>query len=326
MALAENALPMEITRELDTAGFHDFGGALKTPFTAHPKICPLTGELHFFGYRVVPPFLTYHVANAGGALLRSVEVPVKGPTMMHDFALTSGHVLFMELPVVFDLNRALNASIPFVWDETYGARLGVLPRGAGLDALRWVEVDPCYVYHVANAFEIADGTIVLDVARYESAWRADGKRTGARLTRWRILPGASKAEEEQLDDRKIEFPRIDDRNTGRPHTIVYALANNRDLENGSFGGLLRYDLKSGATQYHDLGEGRTPSEFALAAAPGAGEDEGWLIGFAYDRARDASDLMIFDAQGVSAAPVARIQLPKRVPQGFHGAWIPEATA
>ena len=107
--------------------------------------------------------------------------------------------------------------------------------------------------------------------------------------------------------------------------IVYALANNRDLESGSFGGLLRYDLKSGETQYHDFGECRTPSEFAMAPAPGAGEDEGWLIGFVYDRARDASDLMIFDAQRVSAAPVARIQLPRRVPQGFHGTWIPDAS-
>ena len=292
LTLAENALPMEINRELDTVGFHDFGGALKTPFTAHPKICPLTGELHFFGYRVVPPFLTYHVADAEGILLRSLDVPVKGPTMMHDFALTSGHVIFMELPVVFDIQRALNASIPFTWSDTYGARLGILPRGAAIEELRWVEVEPCYVYHVANAFETADGTITVEVARYQSAWRPDGKRSGARLTRWRIPPGTSKAEEVQLDHQKIEFPRIDDRNTGRPQRIVYALANNRDLENGSFGGLLRYDLKSGETQYHDFGESRTPSEFAMAPAPGAGEDEGWLIGFVYDRTRDASDLVI----------------------------------
>jgi carotenoid cleavage dioxygenase-like enzyme len=65
-------------------------------------------------------------------------------------------------------------------------------------------------------------------------------------------------------------------------------------------------------------------EFAMAAAHGAGTDQGWLIGFVYDRARDASVLTIFDAQRVKAGPVARILLPKRVPQGFHGAWFPEA--
>jgi carotenoid cleavage dioxygenase-like enzyme len=330
MTLVENALPMEITRELDTVGFHDFGGALKTPFTAHPKICPITGELHFFGYRVVPPFLTYHVADAAGTLLRSLEVPVKGPTMMHDFALTSGHVIFMELPVVFDLDLAFKGSMPFIWSETYGARLGILPRGAEIAELRWVEVDPCYVYHVANAFETADGTIAIDVAWYRDQWRSAPKPKGsggASLRRWRIPPGATKAEELQLDDRKIEFPRIDERSVGRPHNVIHALANNRDFESGAFGGLLRYDLKTGETAFHDFGESRVPSEFVMIpGSRAAGEDEGWLMGFVYDRARDASDLMIFDAQNIKAKPVARIKLPNRVPQGFHGNWIPEATA
>ncbi len=59
--------------------------------------------------------------------------------------------------------------------------------------------------------------------------------------------------------------------------------------------------------------------------PGRGaEDDGWLIGFVYDRARNASDLVILDAQRIEAKPVARIALPARVPQGFHGNWMPEA--
>jgi carotenoid cleavage dioxygenase len=290
-ALVENALPMEMTRELDTVGFYDFGGALQTPFTAHPKICPLTGEMHFFGYRVVPPFLTYHVANADGALLRSLEIPVKGATMIHDFALTAGHVIFMDLPVVFDIGLAMRGTMPFIWSETYGARLGILPRGAGIEKLRWVEVRPGYVYHVANAFESTDGTIVIDVAWYKDQWRSgpEGKSSdGASLKRWRLAPGAQKAEELQIDGRKMEFPRIDD----RPHVF---------------------------------GEAEIPSEFVMVpASPEAGEDEGWIVGFVYDRARDASDLLLLDAQKIEAKPIARIRLPKRVPQGFHGSWIPSS--
>jgi carotenoid cleavage dioxygenase-like enzyme len=322
-ALVENALPMEISRDLDTIGFHDFGGRLNTPFTAHPKICPATGELHFFGYRVVPPFLTYHAADAEGTLLRSVEIPVRAPTMMHDFALTSGHVIFMELPVVFDANLIAKGAIPFTWSEDYEARLGILPRGAGIEALRWVDIPPGYVYHVANAFEFSDGTLALDVARYDHAWKQGAQNSGARLTRWVVPPGASTASEEQLDDRKIEFPRINDLKTGNPNKIVYALANNRALEQGSFGGLLRYNLKNGEVDYHDFGDSRTPSEFSFAPSSEVqDEDEGWLIGFVYDQARDASDLVILDAQRVSGKPVAEIILPKRVPQGFHGTWIP----
>jgi carotenoid cleavage dioxygenase len=328
MALVENALPMELTRDLNTAGFNDFGGRLKTPCTAHPKICPATGELHFFGYRVLPPFMTYHVADASGALLRSIEIPVKGATMVHDFALTSAHVIFMDLPVVFDLATAIaGGSMPFCWSDSYGARLGILPRGAGIERLRWVEVDPCYVYHVANAFETADGAIVLDVARYDEHWRGGPDAhthsfDTASLTRWTIAPGSAKAQEQQLDERTIEYPRVDDRRTGQAHGIVYALATAGTLASGVFTELLQYDLKSGRVLSNDFGGTGVPSEFAMApAGPDAGEDEGWLLGFVYDRARDASDLFIFDAQRIDRDPVAKIALPKRVPQGFHGSWI-----
>ena len=258
MTLAENALPMEITRELDTIGFHDFGGALKTPFTAHPKICPLTGELHFFGYRVVPPFLTYHVADAEGMLLRSLEVPIKGPTMMHDFALTSGHVIFMELPVVFDFQRALNASIPFAWSDTYGARLGILPRGAGLETLRWMEVEPCYVYHVANAFETADGTIALDVARYQ----LHGVLT-ARGPARACADGAFRQRQAKPRKRRSMIRRSSSRAStiATPEGLTDRLrARKQSRSRKRFlwrSPALRSEKRE--TQYHDFGECRTPA-------------------------------------------------------------------
>ncbi len=328
LALVENALPMELSRDLDTRGFTDFGGALKTPCTAHPKICPKTGEMHFFGYRVLPPFLTYHVADAAGKLLKSVEIPVKGPTMIYDFALTERHAIFMDLPVVFDLPAAMGGrSMPFCWSEDYGARLGVLPRGAGAESIRWVEVEPCYVYHVANAFETPDGAIVLDVARYEEHWRGGPPSNAysfdtASLTRWTIAPAAASAREERIDERTVEFPRINDARTGQAHTTVYALDTHGTLASGVFTALLKYDLKSGRVEENDFGGVGLPSEFTMVPArPDAGEDEGWLLGFVYDRARDASDLVILDAQSVSGPPVAKIGLPRRVPQGFHGGWI-----
>ena len=54
---------------------------------------------------------------------------------------------------------------------------------------------------------------------------------------------------------------------------------------------------------------------------GNGEDEGWVLTFAYDPTRDKSDLIIIDAQDFDKPPVARIHMPTRVPFGFHGSWI-----
>ena len=55
---------------------------------------------------------------------------------------------------------------------------------------------------------------------------------------------------------------------------------------------------------------------------GDAEGEGWLLTYAWDRARGASDLLVLDALDLAAGPVARVHLPVRVPYGFHGTWVP----
>ncbi|WP_431962282.1 carotenoid oxygenase family protein [Nocardia sp. bgisy134] len=52
LALEEGGFPYEISPELETVGPFTFADALRTPMTAHPKICPRTGELLFFGRRI----------------------------------------------------------------------------------------------------------------------------------------------------------------------------------------------------------------------------------------------------------------------------------
>jgi len=87
-ALEEGSFPYELNCNLDTVGVHTFDGKLTTAMTAHPKICPETGELLFFGYSSLPPYLTYHRVSAAGELLQSTEITVGGPTMMHDFTVS----------------------------------------------------------------------------------------------------------------------------------------------------------------------------------------------------------------------------------------------
>ena len=103
LALVESSLPYEITNDLKTVGAYDFGGKLADSMTAHPKICPTTGELHFFGYgNIFEPHVTYHRADANGELTINRPLDVPALTMMHDFALTAEHVIFMDLPIVFE--------------------------------------------------------------------------------------------------------------------------------------------------------------------------------------------------------------------------------
>ena len=320
LALVESSLPYEITNDLETVGAYDFGGKLVDSMTAHPKICPTTGELHFFGYgNIFEPHVTYHRADANGELTINRPLDVKALTMMHDFALTAEHVIFMDLPIVFNLDVALkgDGDMPYRWDDDYGARLGVLRRDDPYGEVRWFEIDPCYVFHVANAYD-AGSSIVLQAVRYPELWRdSGGFEVDGVLWSWTIDLQTGSIAERQLDDRAVEFPRIDDRLAGLPARYAVSVGANR---------LVRYDLTTGGAVEHAFGTAESPggpgeAVFVPSTSGPADEANGWYLGYVYDPARDGSDLVIIDASDFSGKPVARIKLPHRVPYGFHGNWI-----
>ncbi|MEB3071504.1 carotenoid oxygenase family protein [[Mycobacterium] vasticus] len=325
LALMESSLPYEITTDLKTLGVYDFAGKLSDSMSAHPKICPTTGELHFFGLGdILDPHVNYYRATADGELTIRRPIDVPGMTLMHDFALTTEHVVFLDLPLVFNLEVALTGrydrDLPFRWDDDYGARLGVLRRDDPYGPVHWFDVDPCYVFHIANAFDAPSqhgDAIVLQVVRYPEMWRHNSDfETDAALWRWTINLATGTVEQVQLDDRHVEFPRVDDRLIGADARYAVTVTNNS---------LLRYDLARGSAEVHRFGLNGlsgTPGEAVFAPARGqADESAGWYLTYVYDPVRDGSDLVIIDAAHFDAKPVARVRLPQRVPHGFHGNWI-----
>ncbi|GLZ45931.1 retinal pigment epithelial membrane protein [Actinomycetospora sp. NBRC 106375] len=338
-ALVENGFPYEVDRDLATVGPCDFDGRLTTAMTAHPKTDPVTGDLHFFGYSPIPPFLTYHRLSADGTDLVSRPVEVAGPTMMHDFAITAEHVLWLDLPMTFQWER-LASGMPFGWDEGYGARIGVMRQDDPACAVTWFEVDPCYVFHVGGAHTDARGRVVLDAARYAGAdaaamWEdsAPGSdpagraaATGAaRMYRWTLDPRDGSSTGTPLEDRGVEFPTIDESLVGRAARWCYAIAD-RGVDGKRAGAVVKVDA-DGSTVAHELGPDVTAGEavFVPSAAPGRAEDDGWLVTITTTRDGTASQLLVLDATDVAGAPVAAVTLPRGVPTGFHGSWFPDPT-
>lgn len=320
LALVESSLPYEITTDLDTVGVYDFDGKLADAMTAHPKICPETGELHFFGYgSTTAPHVSYYRADAAGKLVLRQPIDVPGLTMMHDFALTRAHIVFFDLPVVFD--HATDRGMPFRWSDTYGARLGLLSRDRPENGVRWFEIDPCYVFHTLNAHDTADGRIVVHVVRYEHLYRPGVPDPKGALWRWTIDPAAGTVAEELVDDRNGEFPRIDDRLAGLDARFGHVTG-----WHGPEGPLVlrRYDLHTNAAREHLFPEGHIPGEAVFVPADDRPDGAGWLLAYVYDGPDDRSDLVVLDAQDIEADPVATVHLPGRVPAGFHGNWLPDA--
>ena len=332
LALMEFSLPYEISNDLETVGVYDFGGKLNDSMTAHPKICPVTGEMHFFGTgNIFEPHVVYHRADADGRLTVNRPIDVPALTMMHDFALTAEHVVFLDLPLVFDLRVALAQQdvrelqdLPYRWDDDYGARLGVLRRDDPYGPVRWLDIDPCYVFHIANAYDVRsanENSVVLEVVRYPEIWRDSSKFSAdAALWRWKLNLDTGVVEESQLDDRGVEYPRVDDRLAGA--AARYSVAVGSDA-------LVRYDLQRGTASEQRFGGGgrRAPSAPSEAVfAPAAGESDelaGWYLTYVYDPVADGTDLVVIDASDFEGEPVARVRLPRRVPHGFHGNWIPD---
>ncbi len=327
LALEEGSFPYELTTDLDTVGPCTFDGRLDTAMTAHPKICPETGELLLFGYSSLPPYLVYHRVDASGALVQSTEITVNGPTMMHDFAVSRNHSIFMDLPMIFDMELAMSGGMPIRWSDDYPARFGVMPR-TGEDAdVQWFDIDPCYIFHTLNAHDDGDD-VVLQACRIRELWRQNaeigsGDSDPADLPmmwEWRLNRSTGKVTERQLDDRSSEFPRVPDAKAGFEAQYGYTMSQTPD---GAAGEIFKYDFGNDAARsVHTFPVGHTPGEPVFVPAEGAtNEDDGYLMTYVHQADTDTSYLVVLDATDMPADPVAEVHLPTRVPAGFHGSWV-----
>lgn len=330
LALMEAAPPTEVTRELETLGEYDYDGALAGSMTAHPKWDPATGELLFFGYSPFPPYLRYHVADARGRLVRSVDVDIPAPVMMHDFVVTKHNVVFFDLPAVFDINAAFAGGPMISWKPENGARIGVMPRDGGNADIVWIEVDPFYVFHFLNAWDADDSCVIVTGCRTERLGVAFGDEVldepqVPTLHRWTIDTVNATVKTEQLDDRGGEFPRINMGRSGTSNRYGYlATGDEWRFEVVQFNGFTKYDLEAGTSDVHDYGDSCEAGEPVFAADPeGTSEDDGWILNYVHDKRDGTTQVHVVDAREVGGEPVARIHLPRRVPFGFHGNWMPD---
>jgi len=332
LALAEGGPPLRIDRELRSLGPTLTHPVLAAGSTAHPKVDPVTGELVSFVSNWAPPFLRYLVTGADGTTTLDTTIDLPHSPMIHDLAITETASVLFDGNVGYDLSMlAAGHRIPIRWHDDRPARIGVIPRHGG-DAI-WVEIEPCFVQHVVNAWDDGQARIVVDAVRYPRYFVVEEGTTGFApdplgvLWRWRIdLDQGSVTEGPIGADTpfdEIELPRIDESMTGRANRHLWAVEQPSTVE---MRGLRHHDLAGGEVQRWVPPPGDQNSEPVFAPRPGATtEGDGWILACVHRAVSDTTDVVVLDALDLAAGPLATVHLPRRIPAGFHGIWLADRT-
>ena len=326
LALAEGTPPYEMTDKLDTVGRYDFAGGLPLGMCAHPKIDPATGELILFRYGLEKPYLYWATVGQDGHLKRSPEIiaEIDRGYMIHDFLITEDYLVLVINPATFDLLRASQGGNPLSWEPDRGTRIAVIPRRDQSAKIRWIETDAFWCWHYGNGWQ--EGSEIVTVFPWASHFdfgAPDAMPSKRKFVRARMDPAAGSFRLEVLDERRSEFPRVDDRRLG--HATRYAMilhASPTAHEHQVFDEILRCDLMRGTVAVHAF-PGHAIGEAVFAPkARRTEEDAGYVLTFATNLATMESNFVILDAENFSGEPVAVVKLPHRVPLGLHGNWYP----
>ena len=185
-------------------------------------------------------------------------------------------------------------SSDLVWRPEFGSRIGVMPLGGPTSAIRWFDLDPCYVFHGVNAFRRGDD-VVVDVCRLASSFAEDSDDIGdeASLRRWTVDTAVGRVTDDVLEtDDPGDLPSRDPRLVGRAHRYGYLVGTRPNPATVELGDVIKHDFARGTRERWNPGATRHASEPLFVPADATTEDGGWLLSFVHDDAVDETVLAV----------------------------------
>jgi all-trans-8'-apo-beta-carotenal 15,15'-oxygenase len=301
-------------------------------YSAHYKRDPETGEIFNFGVQAGPKTtIQLYRHDAWGKLLCSNAIAFPAVPLIHDFVLAGRYLVFCIPPVraqVLPLMLRLSTfSQALQWRPELGTEVIICDRDTLMIVTRFTS-DPWFQWHFGNASELADGTISLDVVRYEdfavnqflAEVAAGDAPTVARSSLWRLrldpVQGKVLANECVLD-RHCEFP-MGLPGAGPERDTLLSLQSTPEYQANQLFQTIGRLSHTGDLIVAPMPDGHYASEPIFAPD---GDNPGWVIAVVYNGPKDRSELWIWGKLDLLAPPVCRLRLPEVIPPGFHGTWV-----
>jgi carotenoid cleavage dioxygenase-like enzyme len=307
-----------------------------TPFSAHPKRDPMTGDIFNFGVVAgLNATLKLYKCDSTGKIIRQNSVPLEGLPLVHDFVLAGPYLIFFVPPVRVNLLMAglglSSFSEAMEWQGNQGTQVIVCDRET-LTLVSRGETESGFQWHFGNGYVDTDGSVVVDLVRYRDFQTnqylkevATGEtHTPAKGTLWqaRLNPQTGKVTQwQELLDRACEFPGVPPQVVGQVSTDTYlsVFRDGVDISQELLGAIARFNAKTDTLTVADLGENCYPSE-PVYAPDTLNPQQGWVLTVVYDGNSDTSEVLVFDSEALDGEPVCRLGLPSVIPHGFHGQW------
>ena len=347
-------------------------GLAGDPLTAHPHVDAKNSRLVTFGYQVSPDMkainssllplmttFTFYEFDASFGLTSKIEYELSKFAFVHDFCFTENYYIVFQNPVDLDMFPfIIGAKCPgecLQFNQSEKTKIHVLPRpGSNLPSKKRMEfeVDACFVFHHANAYEDDNGKIHVDSVRlpemvdFASVGGVGGgspKPSGSgsnpflnvdftqipvnQLYRFSMDLASGEAESRELSAQVVEFPTINPNLFSKEHRYIFVGAASHPTRNQPLQSWVKYDMKTGKQVTYApgnrfyAGECEFVPKKNISESSEASEDDGYLVGLFYNSCTAFSELHIVDA--ISMTNLAVVKLKHHVPYGLHGCFVQE---
>lgn len=338
LALWEGGKPHALDLEtLATLGIDDLPGLTdKQPFSAHPKVDPVTGAIFNYGVSVGSNgTLHLYRCDSTGKIQQQNSHSLSGFPLIHDFCLAGNYLVFLVSPVRINLTPIIlglkSFSEAMQWKPELGTEILIFNQDS-LDLVSRGKTDPWFQWHFANGYVNQEGNIITDFIRYENfdtnqflkEVTSGYTKTFAKGTLWSLTINPQTAQvinNQQLSDFIGDFPQVSPQKIGQPWRYTYLNVHRYGVKTGEelFNAIACFDREINDMRIADMGANCYPSEPILVPAKDNPE-KGWLLTVVYDGNTHSSEVRIYQSDRLFEPPVCRLALPAVIPHSFHGTW------